>query len=301
MVKGSVLYDLNTNFVKAWDKGSPFYERWFDSLKSERKNIRPNDFVTAPASMRSVAQICRTQPQEGGEQSIKELYMLAAGNARKYVYVENQYFRFTPWAEKLKKTRKALLSGGKDEQAHGVCHLFVVTNVPDNSGRVNTYKMLKSLGQRSSMPEVEKSIDPPENPNEIVVYGIPGLRIHICTLVSNTKQAAGNHYRPIYVHSKLLVVDDVFFTVGSANINTRSMEVDSELNIASNDPEKARLWREKLFAMHTGRAPNDDPALEFDDWQDILNNNEENKNYGKPLQGKIVYFYDAGGPSTAMD
>jgi phosphatidylserine/phosphatidylglycerophosphate/cardiolipin synthase-like enzyme len=301
LVRGTVLYDLNRNFVKAWDKGSPWYERWFDSLKSERESIKPKSFVTKPADMRSVAQICRTQPQEGGEQSIKELYMLAAGNARKYVYVENQYFRFTPWAEKLKKTRKALLSGGKDEQAHGACHLFVVTNVPDNSGRVNTYKMLKSLGQRSSMPEVEKSIDPPENPNEIVVYGIPGLRIHICTLVSNTKQAAGNHYRPIYVHSKLLVVDDVFFTVGSANINTRSMEVDSELNIASNDPEKARLWREKLFALHTGRAPNDDPAEEFEAWQDILNKNDSRQANGEPLQGKLVYFYDTGGASTAMD
>jgi phosphatidylserine/phosphatidylglycerophosphate/cardiolipin synthase-like enzyme len=301
LVRGSVLYDMNTNFVKAWDKGSPWYERWFDSLKSEREQLKPKHFATAPGKMRSVAQICRTQPQDGGEQSIKELYMLAAGNARKYIYVENQYFRFQPWAEKLKKTRKALLAGGKSEQTHGMCHLFVVTNIPDNSGRMNTYRMLKSLGKSNDMPAVEKAVDPPSDPNEIVVTAVAGLQIHICTLVSNTQQSTGNHYRPIYVHSKLLVVDDVFFTVGSANINTRSMEVDSELNIGCNDPAKARIWREKLFAMHTGSAPNDDPAVEFEKWADILEKNSDRQSKGEPLIGKLVEFLDNGGPATVMD
>jgi phosphatidylserine/phosphatidylglycerophosphate/cardiolipin synthase-like enzyme len=301
LVRGSVLYDLNTNFVKAWDKGSPWYVRWFDSLKSERENLKPRNFVKNSAGMRSVAQICRTQPQESGEQSIKDIYMIAAGNARKYIYVENQYFRFPPWVDKLKQTRKALLAGGKDEQAHGMCHLFVVTNVPESSGRMNTYRMLKALGKSDNMPTVEKALDPPSNPDEIVVTAVAGLQIHICTLVSNTQQATGNHYRPIYVHSKLLVVDDVFFTVGSANINTRSMEVDSELNIASNDPAKASVWREQLFAMHTGSAADQDPAKEFKKWADILQQNNDRQSEGKSLIGKLIEFLDTGGTSKVMD
>lgn len=37
--------------------------------------------------------------------------------------------------------------------------------------------------------------------------------------------------RATYIHSKLMIVDDRFLTVGSANLTNRSMSVDSELNI----------------------------------------------------------------------
>ena len=37
---------------------------------------------------------------------------------------------------------------------------------------------------------------------------------------------------PVFVHSKLMIVDDRFMTVGSANANNRSMGFDTELNIA---------------------------------------------------------------------
>jgi phosphatidylserine/phosphatidylglycerophosphate/cardiolipin synthase-like enzyme len=305
MVRGSVLYDLNTNFVKAWDVGSPWYKRWFDSLKGDREKIQPSDFVTQPSAMNCMAQICRTQPQESGEQSIKELYMLAAGNARKYIYAENQYFRFEPWAEKLKETRKALTAGGKDENTHGVCHIFVVTNVPDDTGRMNTHRMLKALHQVGRMPQVEKELTLPKSQhNDVVVFAqkpIPGLKMHVCTLISSTGKATQNQYRPIYVHSKLLVVDDVFFTLGSANINTRSMEVDSELNIASDNPELAQTWRKQLFALHTGSAPSDDPAIEFERWDSLIAENLDNANNQKPIIGKLIPFFDGGGVTTTLD
>lgn len=37
---------------------------------------------------------------------------------------------------------------------------------------------------------------------------------------------------PIYIHSKVLVVDDRFLTIGSTNTSNRSMGVDTELNVA---------------------------------------------------------------------
>ncbi|WP_199226057.1 phospholipase D-like domain-containing protein, partial [Chromobacterium sp. Panama] len=93
----------------------------------------------------------------------------------------------------------------------------------------------------------------PESRNPIRPRDIPGLRIHVCTLVApdaldaagweamlrrNQREAdrpaaAGQGYDwPfVYIHSKLMIINDVFMTQGSANINTRSMRVDSELNI----------------------------------------------------------------------
>ena len=42
---------------------------------------------------------------------------------------------------------------------------------------------------------------------------------------------------PIYVHAKICVVDDVWFTCGSDNFNRRSWTNDSELTCAVLDPE----------------------------------------------------------------
>jgi phosphatidylserine/phosphatidylglycerophosphate/cardiolipin synthase-like enzyme len=36
---------------------------------------------------------------------------------------------------------------------------------------------------------------------------------------------------PVYVHSKLMIVDDVYYTLGSANVTPRSMTMDTEINI----------------------------------------------------------------------
>jgi phosphatidylserine/phosphatidylglycerophosphate/cardiolipin synthase-like enzyme len=43
---------------------------------------------------------------------------------------------------------------------------------------------------------------------------------------------ADGQEKPTYIHAKLLLVDDRFLTVGSANTTNRSMGLDTELNIA---------------------------------------------------------------------
>jgi phosphatidylserine/phosphatidylglycerophosphate/cardiolipin synthase-like enzyme len=62
----------------------------------------------------------------------------------------------------------------------------------------------------------------------------------------------------VYVHSKLMIVDDAWMTVGSANLEKRSLERDSELNVTCWDADVVRARRE-LFAEHGGTA--DDAAL----------------------------------------
>jgi len=51
--------------------------------------------------------------------------------------------------------------------------------------------------------------------------------------IYNTRAAGGNPDGPLtFIHTKLLIVDDRFLTVGSANFSNRSMGFDSELNLA---------------------------------------------------------------------
>ena len=79
---------------------------------------------------------------------------------------------------------------------------------------------------------------------------IRGLKVHVCTLVPGDTPA-GEAWQDTYVHAKLMIVDDAFMTLGSANLNTRSMEADSELNICHERSDITQPLRERLWEMHT--------------------------------------------------
>ena len=68
-----------------------------------------------------------------------------------------------------------------------------------------------------------------------------------------------------------MIINDVFMTLGSANINTRSMEVDSELNIRHERPEITQPLRRRLWGLHTaGQDSSDNPAEAFEAWGKII-------------------------------
>lgn len=60
----------------------------------------------------------------------------------------------------------------------------------------------------------------------------------------------------VYIHAKVIVVDDGFVKVGSSNLSNRSMRVDSEIDLAVEDrPDLARGLLHRLLAMHRGTTP----------------------------------------------
>lgn len=324
-VYGGVLYDINENFTRAWERAQP----WIGGdmpLPAGRMSIKPSAFEPAARKRGTpeMAQICRTQAQED-DRSILESYKLALANARRYVYIENQYFRNTELAMHLRQVRRRLKAEGWKRDLY----VFVVTNVPDDSGRLNTYQTLRALGKAERMPEIDKKNDGAESKGDSAALrrkDLEGLNIHVCTLcTSGTEytEAAVSYgggtgpmglpsmsvappvgytaYKPIYVHSKLLLVDDVFFTLGSANVNVRSMEVDSEINIAMPSPEVTAQWRRHLWGIHTGRAPGDDPAREFVEWGKIMDQNGQAKKDGSLLSSHLVEFYDDEKSGSGLD
>jgi phosphatidylserine/phosphatidylglycerophosphate/cardiolipin synthase-like enzyme len=58
------------------------------------------------------------------------------------------------------------------------------------------------------------------------------------------------HRKPVYVHSKLMLVDDEWATVGSCNLHHYSLFGNSELNAAFRDPTTVRAMRVELFQEH---------------------------------------------------
>jgi phosphatidylserine/phosphatidylglycerophosphate/cardiolipin synthase-like enzyme len=82
----------------------------------------------------------------------------------------------------------------------------------------------------------------------------------------------------VFVHSKVMIVDDVWAVIGSSNFNRRSMTYDSELSIAvlDEDNQFAKNLRLSLWQEHLELAVPDsinDPVEGFSVWQSRSLNN----------------------------
>ncbi|MFZ5961286.1 phospholipase D-like domain-containing protein, partial [Pseudomonas knackmussii] len=105
----------------------------------------------------------------------------------------------------------------------------------------------------------------------------------------------GKPWMPVYIHSKLMIVNDVFTTHGSANLNTRSMEVDSELNIAHEWASVSQALRRRLWELHTaGMGAQDQPKDAFDAWKKMIKENRRrqgNKEQRNSPFASLVEFH----------
>ena len=123
----------------------------------------------------------------------------------------------------------------------------------------------------------------------------PGIKAHICTLV------ADNAWQEVYVHSKVTIMDDTFTIISSANLNTRSMEKDTELGIILQTGEVAHDLRKRLWSLHTKKnaAANPDGMHDYNVakqvfavWKVLLDDNRKAKKEksSKPLYPLRQFF-----------
>ncbi|PFW73327.1 phospholipase, partial [Bacillus sp. AFS075960] len=96
---GPALKYLHQNFERGWNVFAP--KLW----KTKELAKLPPRIPTLPKNTRQAVQIVRTHPHER-EKSIKELYFQATSYARKYIYIENQYFYYPEFARHLKEQRE---------------------------------------------------------------------------------------------------------------------------------------------------------------------------------------------------
>lgn len=365
-VTGPILEHLNHNFCQAWK-----HQTGIDLLKS-RKALASQLILDHSAGPALMAQILRTQAHEGVH-DIKELYLKATNNITKYIYIENQYFRWEPIATAIKTSVQKQLEWGRSQAEHGPIHMFVVTNSSKEGmgdGTMNTYRMLDSLGRKDVLPGVSKlerdealdreldaakletinarrylailddpgmRLSPevieklkvkrraevnnaeerqrlleeqmPEQKEQLIEpTPIQGLKIHICTLVA--PDSPPENWMPVYIHSKLAIIDDVFTTLGSANINIRSMETDTELNICHEHPTLSKQLRQHLWGVHTKwEGAQDNIADAFKSWLDIIekNNSRLENNNNPSIKEKLapyrslIEFYRDGVERTNLD
>ncbi|MCP2638096.1 phospholipase D-like domain-containing protein [Microbacterium sp. HD4P20] len=182
---------------------------------------------------------------------IEESYEAAILSAKRYIYIENQYFRSAKVGDWLKKALAASPA------------LRVIVVLPER-------------------PEEDLS-DPFTHRGRVI-------RAELIADLTATKRAGFFTMRtktptipslpdtpPIYVHSKIMLVDDVFATIGTANLNSRGFAVDTEVNIAWSHPRQIRKLRLELWAHQLNLAPGNiapwKPVEYLSKWQILARSN----------------------------
>jgi cardiolipin synthase A/B len=97
--------------------------------------------------------------------------------------------------------------------------------------------------------EISPELSALANFDNLTLAGIAGL-------------GADGKRKPVWVHSKLMIVDDDWFTVGSCNLHQASLFGNAELNAACWHPGTARALRSELLQEHLNQDTSrmDDPA-----------------------------------------
>ena len=179
-----------------------------------------------------------TEPQWRGNAAVRHserLYQDMIASAEHFIYIENQYCTRKSIAEalsrRLRERPELRILIVSSRSSHGMMERKAMWH-----GRVLFRDILESGGV-----------------GERVALAYPVSRLN-------------GDERPVQIHSKVMIVDDRYLRVGSANLNNRSMELDTEcdLVIEGQTPHirnRIAVIRDDLIREHTGREVSDIEGL----------------------------------------
>jgi phosphatidylserine/phosphatidylglycerophosphate/cardiolipin synthase-like enzyme len=270
-VRGPAIGDLAITFRERWDDQTPLDHRnplraRIASVAREPRRPEPLPPMAArpgPAGTHAV-QVLRTYPAKrppypfapDGERSIARAYAKAFRRAQRLIYIEDQYL----WSATVAVPLAEALRASPDLRL-----IALVPRYPEQGGLFSEPPEL--VGHQEALDLVREA-----GGDRVAVYDLEN-----------------DEGTPVYVHAKVCIVDDVWATVGSDNLNLRSWTHDSELSCAVVDGARdersprdpaglgdgarvfARDLRLRLAAEHLrGAADEDDlvdPVRAFDAWR----------------------------------
>jgi phosphatidylserine/phosphatidylglycerophosphate/cardiolipin synthase-like enzyme len=242
------------------DVAEHFRLRWHGVTDEELPAPRGSDPVGA-----TELQVVRTIPENvyekslpRGDFSLLESYVGAIRSAERLIYIENQFL----WSAEI----VALLAEKLRDPPHDDFRIIVLLPVTPNDGAD------VSRGQVAALIHADDD----------------NARFLACSIYART----GRLQDPIYIHSKVAVVDDRWLTVGSANLNEHSLFNDSEVNVVTNDPTLARDTRLRLWSEHLElpvEQIDGDPTTVFEEqWERISEEQLDRLEKDLPLTHRLV-------------
>ena len=247
---GEVVQDAVRHFTDRYNAitKSWWWGRYWDSLRQyfyTTKQVQQRSGYNVHVQLlRSVDNWSAGQPHED---SIHKAYADAIKNAKHFIYIENQFFISSQngsWGDIKNEIQEALVRRiVRAHKANENFHVMVIIPLkPEFPGDwdANDWdgKTLRSVtfwneatifhGEDSLFSKLEKQ----NIPNEVAMkyFSVYSLRKY---------DLIGKHFvtEIVYVHSKIMIVDDHLAVIGSANINDRSMlgNRDSEIAVMIED------------------------------------------------------------------
>ena len=244
-----------------------FYNQFVDKIKKNKTHLVKkifkanyeietiiNDKYIKKGSVPSDIQVLRSVGEwslglKVKENSILEAYYQLIENSKHYIYIENQFFISKSFEDNEKPylvenkialyIRNRILKAAKNKEKFRV-YIFIpllpgFAGEPEKSGTLQiilkyTYEGICRNNGLSIIEKLEEELDKIGEKWEDYI-GFYSLRNH--ALVNGIPRT-----EIIYIHSKLMIVDDIYVICGSANINDRSMK-------GSRDSEFAALIKER--------------------------------------------------------
>lgn len=239
-----------------------FRDRWNDSTRHlgleplwPRQPTIATPYAAAPAAGTHSVQVLRTYGitskalgyswSPSGEFTVWASYLNAIRRAETYLYIEDQYFLPFDWPPCYSRGGLAretdLIYQLGEAMKRGVTVVIVTpSNADDPTHLYQKYQ--RDLGVNYLM-----GVRAAGAAGDVVVAALK------------------NEDTEVYVHSKLMIVDDEFTLIGSTNVGQRSMSHDSEIHtgIVDSAGAFARALRTAIWCEHTGRdaASLEDPAI----------------------------------------
>ena len=213
-LRGPIVGDVEAVFRERWQDPAPLSRSPVTRLRAlmHREDVDADSLppqVTDPVPRGThTVQLLRTYPNRlllgypfapDGERSIARGYLKALRRARALIYVEDQYL----WSPRVVACFARALA-----RYPGLLMIGVIPTVPEQDGRLT--RPMNLVGRVTALEELRRA-----GGDRVAVYGL--------------ENHAGT---PVYVHAKVCVIDDVWASVGSDNINLRSWTHDSELSCA---------------------------------------------------------------------
>jgi phosphatidylserine/phosphatidylglycerophosphate/cardiolipin synthase-like enzyme len=219
-------YVLRIEGSAARDTADVFSRRWEHQLAagaefSENASPFPIDTAPLPEAGDSLVQITATMPAPFDEAAILESWWNAIRNAEDVIFIEDQYFRI-PYLTGEIADRMA---------ARPNLRLVVITKPLDewtDGGCYWTYETVQDLREQF--------------PGRFFLYQLRSFDTQVTWGWDETE----SRFTDIDVHSKMLIVDDRFMSVGSCNKNNRGVIYEGELNVAVYDPVWVRAQRIRI-------------------------------------------------------
>jgi phosphatidylserine/phosphatidylglycerophosphate/cardiolipin synthase-like enzyme len=279
-VRGPAATDVHHNFVQRWNEASDRAAAdgtWGGG--ADRDLAFPSRLSSTSGG--SVVQIQRTvhagryrdgRPTPGGEpfdiaageRSIFDQYLQAVRAARRSIYIENQALEVLE-----------IVAALEEALDRGVEVVVLLPGQPEDRVR-----------RASRLPEgqaLRERLGALGRHERLALAGIAG-------------RGAGGARHDVYVHAKVMLVDDAWATIGSCNLHAASVLGNGEMNATFWDPPVVRALRCELLAEHLGMDTADlDDRAALCEYRRIARENRRRRDAGDPDWQGLAFGLD---PST---